>query len=99
MSCHGKNKEKQGNNSHSPLKHILHMIICFWLPIIIIGFLPLISRISPSSSKILAVIAPFICPIMMFGMFGMMFRNSRKQSCCNSKGNDTESRESNEFIE
>jgi hypothetical protein len=99
MNCHGKNKEKQGNNNHSPLKHMFHMILCCGLPIVIIGFLPLISRISPGASKILGIVAPFICPIIMFGMFGMMFRNSKKQSCCNSDKDDVEIREPNKFIE
>ena len=99
MNCHGKNKEKQGNSNHSPLKHMLHMIICCGLPIVIIGFLPLISRISHGASRILGIIAPFICPIMMFGMFGMMFRNNKKQGCCNQDKNNIESRKSDRSLE
>lgn len=91
MNCHGKNKEKQENNNHSQLKHMLHMILCCGLPIVIIGFSPFISRISPRISRILVIIAPFICPIMMFGMVGMMFCNNKKKSCCNNDIKSTES--------
>lgn len=96
MNCHGNNEKGNKNNT---LKHMLHMILCCGLPIIIIGFLPLISRFSPGVSRILGIIAPFICPIMMLGMFGMMFSNSKKQSCCNKEENDIENRERNKSIE
>ena len=96
MKCHGDNKENQGTHNHSPLKHMIHMILCCGLPIVIIGLLPFISRFSPGTSRFLAVIAPFICPIMMIGMIFMMFggRNgNKKSSCC-----DTTKNESNETV-
>ncbi|MPM01775.1 hypothetical protein SDC9_48015 [bioreactor metagenome] len=92
MSCHGNNKENnkenKGTHNHSPIKHMLHMILCCGLPILIFAALPFISRVSPGTSRILAVIAPFICPIMMLGMIPMMLggdKNNKKSSCCESK--------------
>ncbi len=87
MSCHGNKEDNKGHN-HSPIKHMLHMILCCGLPILIFAALPFISRFSPGSSRILAVIAPFICPIMMIGMIPMMLgrgNNNKKSSCCESK--------------
>lgn len=68
----------------SSIKHMLHMMLCCGLPMIIIFSLPYIARFSPSLSGILAVIAPFICPIMMGSMVFMMFRK-RGSGCCNEK--------------
>lgn len=87
MKCCSENKGNQENNNHihSPLKHMLHMLVCCGLPIAIIGLLPIISRYSPSSSRILGFIAPFICPLMMVGMVFMMFGKNKKSSCCDSK--------------
>lgn len=86
MSCHGNKDDNKGHN-HSPIKHMLHMIICCGLPILIFAALPFISRFSPGSSRILAGIAPFICPIMMIGMIPMMLGrgNNKKSDCCESK--------------
>lgn len=87
MSCHGNNKENKGTHNHSPIKHMLHMILCCGLPILIFAALPFISRVSPGASRILAFIAPFICPIMMIGMIPMMLGggNNKKSSCCENK--------------
>lgn len=87
MNCHG-NNENKGNNNHSPIKHMLHMILCCGLPILIFAALPFISKVNPGTSRILAVIAPFICPIMMIGMIPMMLgggRSNKKSSCCENK--------------
>lgn len=93
MNCHGNNQEKQGNHKHSPLKHMLHMVLCCGLPIVIIGLLPVISKFSPGASRILGVIAPFICPIMMVGMMATMFGGKKKSSCCDNKNNEIDNRE------
>lgn len=87
MNCHEDNREKEGNHRHSPLKHMLHMILCCGLPIVIIGFLPFISRLSPSAAGILARITPFICPLMMIAMIPMMIGGNKKGSCCEYKKN------------
>ncbi len=92
MSCHGNNNEDKGTHNHSPIKHMLHMVLCCGLPILIFAALPFISRVSPGASRILAVIAPFICPIMMIGMIPMMLgggKNNKKSSCCESKENNS----------
>ena len=94
MSCHGNNKENKGAHNHSPIKHLLHMILCCGLPILIFAVLPFISRFSPGTSRLLSVIAPFICPIMMIGMIPMILgggRGNKKSSCCESKENNSSS--------
>lgn len=90
MNCHGENKENHGTHKHSPLKHMLHMVLCCGLPIIILGLLPTISRFSPAAGKILGGITPFICPIMMLAMIPMMLGGNKKKDCCenNKKLND-----------
>jgi hypothetical protein len=82
MNCHEDNKGK-----HSPLKHMLHMVICCGLPIVIIGLLPFISKFSPGSGRMLGFIVPFLCPIMMIGMLPMMLggSHSQKENCCDNK--------------
>lgn len=79
-----KNKNEHGSKEHSPLKHMLHMVLCCGLPIIILSSLPFIASISPVLAGALGIIAPFICPIMMGGMMFMMFCGS-KRSCCDEK--------------
>ena len=75
-----KRKERR-SKEHSPIRHMLHMVLCCGLPIIIIFAIPYIAGISPAIAGVLGFIAPFICPIMMGGMFFMMFRGN-KHSCC-----------------
>lgn len=87
MGCHGNNKENQGTHKHSPLKHILHMILCCGLPILIFISLPFISRVNPNVSRILAFVAPFICPLMMIGMIPMMLSGGKNKSYCETKEN------------
>lgn len=86
------NIENEGKNTahkHSPLKHAFHMILCCGLPILIMMALPFVASISPGFARLLGVIAPFICPIMMGGMLLMMFRSSKKGSCCDNSKNET----------
>lgn len=102
MNCHGGNKGKQGGHKHSPLKHMMHMIICCGLPIVIVGLLPLISRISPGAANFVSRIVPFLCPLMMIGMIPMMMSgmgDNKKESCCDNKNkNDNEELEQNKYI-
>ncbi|GAA4654314.1 hypothetical protein GCM10023142_14520 [Anaerocolumna aminovalerica] len=86
-------KETCDNHKHSPIKHMLHMIICCGLPILILLSLPFIARFSPVAATILGFIAPFICPIMMGGMLFMMFGSHKKKNCChNHMREESESR-------
>lgn len=85
MNCHTENKGEKGAHNHSPLKHMLHMILCCGLPIVIIGILPLVARFSTTAAKGLGSIAPFICPLMMLAMIPMMLGNNKKKSCCSNE--------------
>lgn len=92
MNCHNNKNENNKAHSHSPLKHMLHMVVCCGLPILIVSALPFISRFSPGAGRMLAVIAPFICPIIMFSMMAMMMgrRGSKKPGCCDEKEDVTD---------
>ena len=90
MKFHKDNEEKQGGHSHSPKKHMLHMVLCCGLPLLIIAFLPLIARYSPATSGVFAVIAPFICPIIMIPMMVMMLKGHKKSNCCDDKNKSSE---------
>jgi hypothetical protein len=87
MSCHGNEKEKQGHHGHNPLKHMLHMVLCCGLPLLIVSFLPAISRMSPNASIYVSKIVPFLCPLMMVFMFFSMARGQKKGSCCDNSAN------------
>ncbi|MDP4145331.1 MAG: hypothetical protein Q8936_12750 [Bacillota bacterium] len=89
MNCHGNySKGKERTHNHGPLKHILHMVLCCGLPIVILLFLPIIARFSPSASGVIGRIVPFICPIMMILMIPMVMSNNKKSSCCVDKSID-----------
>lgn len=77
--CKTDKEEKMDSRVHSPVKHMLHMVLCCGLPILIIMSLPFIGRYSPAIATLLGVIAPFICPIMMGGMVFMMFGGKKKK--------------------
>ncbi|WP_286909843.1 hypothetical protein [Clostridium sp. UBA1652] len=87
MNFNKSNKRKDKHN-HSPLKHMLHMVLCCGLPIIILSFLPLISRFSPRAGVFVSGIIPFICPLMMLGMIPMMLGGDKKGSCCSDSNKE-----------
>lgn len=93
MKFNGDNKGSQGDHKHSPYKHMLHMILCCGLPIVIVGFLPIITRISPSAGNIISKIVPFLCPIMMISMMGMMMGDDKKKNCCDNSNEETNNKE------
>ncbi|MGL4106888.1 hypothetical protein [Clostridium sp. LP20] len=90
MNCHG---DKKGNQKHSSLKHMLHMVLCCGLPILIVGLLPLVSKVSTNAGRVLSIIAPFICPIMMVFMILMMIRGNKESRCCDNSKQDTNNRD------
>ena len=92
MNCHEDKNGMKGDHKHSPLKHVLHMAICCGLPIGIILLLPFIARVNPGASRILGIIAPFICPVMMIGMFGMMSRGNRKSNSDDHTNNEIDNK-------
>ena len=91
MNCHEDNKGKQSNHKHSPVKHMLHMVLCCGLPIVIVSFLPLITKVSPGAGSAIGKIVPFLCPIMMISMMPMMMGGNKKASCCDNK-NESENK-------
>jgi len=80
-----KEVKKKSGHYHSPMKHIFHMVLCCGLPILIIAFLPLISKYSPVTSGLLVTIALFICPLIMIPMMITMFKGNKNSSCCDDK--------------
>lgn len=100
MKCNRNKEVNDGvekNQKHSPMKHMLHMIVCCGLPIIIILSLPFIGRFSPGIATILGFIAPFICPIMMGGMMFMMFGGNKKKNAKPKRISTIDERKSREF--
>jgi hypothetical protein len=95
MKCHGDNKENNKGHKYSPLKHMLHMVLCCGLPIVIVGFLPLITKVSPSAAGFVGKIVPFICPLIMVGMmFSMMGMGKNKEkSCCSNSNEESNTKE------
>lgn len=83
MNCHGSNKNGE-NKKHNPMKHMLMMVLCCGLPFIIIGALSFIN-IGTGLKTAIGGIAPFICPIMMVLMMGMMFKDTKHKDCCSGK--------------
>ena len=92
MNINNDNNGKHDTHGHSPMKHMLHMILCCGIPIVIILSLPFIARFSPVTAGFLGIIAPFICPIMMGGMIFMMF-GKKKSSCCDETKPEIENNE------
>ena len=99
MNFHRDSKDNQGGHKHSPIKHMLHMVLCCGLPIAVLAALPLIAKFSPGAGSAISKILPFICPIMMIGMMVMMFGGKKKTSCCDKTNDDTKSLELNKTIE
>ncbi len=85
---------KEDTHKHGPLKHMLHMLLCCGLPIVILGLLPFIAKISPAAGSVLGRFAPYLCPIMMLAMLPMMLgghkKGGKKASCCDAKEENLE---------
>lgn len=77
MNCH-KNKK------HSPIKHMLMMVLCCGLPMLLVSLIPLIG-VNSSAKAFLGGIAPFICPLMMLIMIPMMIKGMKQGGCCGTK--------------
>jgi hypothetical protein len=76
------------------------MILCCGLPIVIVIFLPLISRVSPGAGSFVSRIVPFLCPLMMIGMLPMMLGGNKKKSCCDDKNeNNNKEFEPGKYLE
>lgn len=92
MNCHGNNKNGD-NKKHNPMKHMLMMVLCCGLPFIIVGALSFIN-VGTGYRAAIGGIAPFICPIMMVLMMGMMLKDSKHGNCCseNKEVNDSQNK-------
>ncbi|PRR83666.1 hypothetical protein [Clostridium luticellarii] len=82
MNCHGNNSNETNSTSHSGIGHMLMMILCCAIPLALVSILPFLG-IAPRFKILLASIAPFICPIMMFLMIPMMLMHSKKNKTHN----------------
>ena len=89
MHHHESKEEKSGTHKHSPLHHMIHMIICCGLPILIIVSIPFIAKYNLGLATSLGVIAPFIYPIRIGGMMLTMLGGKKKETCCSKKERDT----------
>ena len=89
MHHHESKEEKSGTHKHSPLHHMMHMIICCGLPILIIVSIPFIAKYDLGWATLLGVIAPFIYPIRIGGMMLTMLGGKKKETCSSKKENDT----------
>lgn len=80
MQCCNKNDDQQRRHGKKQghLKHIIMMIFCCALPMVLVFTIPLIGNLIPGSARILAAVAPFLCPVLMIGMIPMMIKNSRE---------------------
>lgn len=80
MNCHNSKNDNQSNQEkpHSPLKHMLHMILCCAIPILLVAALPFLKLNGTLNTAILAI-SPLICPIMMGFMVFMMVKGSKKK--------------------
>lgn len=84
MGCnHDQNNQNQGKK-HSPMRHLLMMVLCCGLPILLFMLLPAIISVFPAAAALSAVI-PFLCPILMGLMMFMMMRGSGQAGCCGDK--------------
>ncbi len=86
-------EDESATHKHSPLHHMMHMIICCGLPILMIVSVPFIAKYNLGVAAFFGAIAPFICPIMMGGMLITMFRGKKKKNCCSEKESDARTEE------
>lgn len=84
MNCHENNSNENDKGGHNEISHIIMMILCCAVPVILVASLPFFG-IVPKFKIIIASIAPFICPIMMFLMIPLMFLHSKKNKCHKTK--------------
>jgi hypothetical protein len=83
MNCCHTDEHKTDNPKHHKsghLAHILLMILCCAVPALILFLLPTIGNLIPGSARIIASIAPFLCPVMMVAMIPMMLRGRNSES-------------------
>jgi hypothetical protein len=73
------------------------MVICCGLPLIILGSLPVITRVSPNAGSTISKLVPFICPIMMILMLPMMMGNNKKGNCCDHASENHDSDKTHEI--
>lgn len=80
-----KNNIQDENKKHklsSPLKYIGMMGACCLLPILIAGLIPLLQLNNLGGTRLLSVISPFICPIIMGIMMISMLKGKKGRNCC-----------------
>ncbi len=80
MNCHGKNDHngQEGSGKKSHWSHLLMMVLCCGAPALVLLLLPVVAKVgSPETAKVLAGVAPFLCPLIMVLMIPMMFKGNK----------------------
>lgn len=80
--CNGNNKDpNNGGTRHKGIvSHLMMMVLCCGMPAMLLLLVPLIGSRIPGLSSIMVSITPFICPVMMLLMIGMMFIKNKNKS-------------------
>jgi len=80
MNC-CKNSKDVNDEKHDHKKghmpHMIMMALCCGAPILLFLLLPFISKLIPGSYGVLALIAPFLCPLLMLPMMISMLRERK----------------------
>lgn len=80
--------EKQNGNKHSPMKHMLMMVVCCGLPLLLLLAVPFLGIFGTGFKLTISSIIPFLCPIMMLFMIPMMLKHSKDGKSCCSENKD-----------
>ncbi len=84
MNCHGNhgdngNGQENGHKGH--LSHMWMMLLCCGIPVLLLLLVPFLARNGGSGiAKLLTVVAPFICPLMMIFMIPAMFKLGKSKA-------------------
>lgn len=75
--CHHSDHDNHHKKGH--LSHIWMMALCCGAPILAVLFILLSGSRFPAVSAFLLSAAPFLCPVLMFGMIPLMLMKGRRE--------------------